>query len=274
MDDFLAESLVKIRSEFNNIYRGNSPTHEILPQSSSEFFPIDANDLTFLHKFAKNNPIYFNSFKLEILGMPCIVYEGDINEFWINSIKHDTCYQPFYPTWLLSAYLLSLECKKLGYQQVVDIGSGDGRIAYCSQVLGISSHGIEIDENLVLLQEKISQATGVKFDIKKADATRFDYFSLGLSHPAVFIGGLPEMGEMIANSVVNKIEEIDNLKNDTAFVFTGTHSFRKFSKDTTKWGWGQLLDGFGLKVIKALTLPTHWTNDQPLDTPYVFTSTS
>ena len=253
-------------------YKGNSPLHEIIPLHTSEIFPTNEYELEMLHKFAQNNPMYDNSFESNILGIPCKVYEGDTNDYWLDSIKHDTSYAPFYPVWIISAYALALESKKMGIEQVVDIGSGDGRIAYCNQVVGIKSHGIEIDENLVTLQEKIVASTGIEFNPKQSDATQFDYESLNLSHPGFFIGGLPEVGEMLANNIIKKITAINNLKNNTTFILTGSHIMRKTSRDQTKWGWGQMIDSFGLNVIKTITLPTHWTVDQPVDTPYIFTA--
>ena len=47
---------------------------------------------------------------------------------------------------------------------------------------------------------------------------------------------------------------------------------RKNSREVSKWGWGLVIDNFGLEVIKTITLPTRWTVDQPIDTPYVFTT--
>ena len=46
----------------------------------------------------ENNPIYYNSTDVELCGVPCRIFEGDLNQFWIDSIKHDTSYAPFYPT--------------------------------------------------------------------------------------------------------------------------------------------------------------------------------
>jgi len=271
MDD-LVKAITTLKAKFAQIYKGNGHIHEAIPLSSSDFLSIDENDLNMLHKFADCNPIYYNSFEIEILGIPCIIYEGDINEYWLNSIKHDTSYAPFYPTWILSAYALGLETKKLGFDQIIDIGSGDARISFCAKLLGLESFSIEIDEKLVELQNEISSKTGVNFNPRCADATKFDFKSLKLNHPAFFISGLPEMGEMLANSVINTIVSIPNLKDTATFVLTGSHQMRKNSRDTSKWGWGQVIDNFGLKVIKTITLPTRWTVDQPIDTPYVFTT--
>ena len=270
--DYLAKAIITLKTKFAQTYQGNSHIHEAIPLSSSALLTIDENDLDMLHKFATCNPIYYNSFEMEIMGIPCRVYEGDINEYWLNSIKHDTSYAPFYPTWILSAYALGLETKKLGFDKVVDIGSGDGRISYCAKIVGLESFAIEIDEQLVKLQNDIASQTGVNFNPIHSDATKFDYQSLKLNRPAFFISGLPEMGEMLANSVIDTVVSIPNLKNSATFVLTGSHQMRKNSRDVSKWGWGLVIDNFGLEVIKTITLPTRWTVDQPIDTPYVFTT--
>lgn len=270
MNELLTGGIVKIKTEFVRKFANQSHLNEVLPLSSSELLSIDKNDLDMLHKFAEKNSIYSNSNDVEILGIPCRVYEGDLNQYWLDSIKHDTSYVPFYPTWILSAYALVLTSKNLRFQEVIDIGSGDGRISYCAKILDIQSFGIEIDENLVKLQELISSKTGVDFSSKNADATTFDYSTLNLVAPAFFLSGLPEVGEMLANSIISKIMS-SSLKKSSAFVFTGGHTMRKFSKDNSNGGWDVTIDHFGLKVIETLTLPTRWTIDQPLDTPYIFT---
>ena len=105
----------------------------------------------------------------------------------------------------------------------------------------------------------------------REDATQFDYTSLELSQPIFFISGLPEVGEMLANSVISKIMSIPNLKANPIFVFTGSHVMRKDSRDKSKWGWGKVIECYNLEVIKTVTLPTYWTLDQPVDTPFIFT---
>ncbi|HEX6562596.1 MAG TPA: class I SAM-dependent methyltransferase [Nitrososphaera sp.] len=271
MDDRLADGIVRLKADFAKNFTGTSPMHEAIPLAPSDLLPIEQNALAALHNFARNNPIYFKWHDSQFLGVPCRVYEGDINEYWLGSIKHDSGYQPFYPTWILSAYALALASKRLGFSQVVDIGSGDGRIAYCAKVAGLGAHGIEIDENLVMLQEQIASATGVEFDARGADATKFDYRSLGLSAPVFFISGLPEMGEMLANSAIARILAVPELKHAAGFAFMGSHSLRKYARDLSKWGWGKVIGDYGLQVEKVVTLPTHWTAEQVHDTPYVFT---
>lgn len=272
--DTLADSIARLKADFARNFKGTSPLHEAIPLSGTDFLPMDESALALLHSFARNNPIYYKWHDSQFQGLPCKVYEGDINEYWLGSIKHDSGYQPFYPTWILSAYALALASKRLGFEQVVDIGSGDGRIAYCAKVVGLGAHGIEIDEKLVMLQEAISAATGVDFGARGGDATRFDYASLDLTRPLFFISALPEMGEMLANSAISRILAAPALKGTAGFVFMGSHVPRKYARDLSKWGWGKVMGDYGLEVAEVVTLPTHWTADQLHDTPYIFAKTA
>ena len=270
MDKTLAEAIVTLKTEFMKRNEGGSHIHEIIP-TSSKSLSINKHDLKMLHKFAENNSIYSDSYEMEIQDIVCRVYQGDVNNYWLDSIKHDISYAPFYPVWILSAYALALESKSLGAKQIIDIGSGDGRIAYCAKVAGLQSYAIEIDENLVSLENKISSNTEVDFQPMMADATQFDYASLKLCQPIFFISGLPEVGEMLANNVIPRITSMSNLKTNSIFVFTGSHIMRKDSRDKSKWGWGKVMERYNLEVIKNVTLPTYWTLDQPIDTPFIFT---
>ena len=271
MTDTLSSTIVTLKTEYMTNNTSHAHIHEFIPSSSSNILPIDKNHLELLHHFMLNNPIYSNSHESKIDEIPCMIYEGDVTHFWLDSIKHDTSYAPFYPTWMLSAYTLALISKNLGVDNIIDIGSGDGRIAYCGKVVGMESYGIEIDENLVLLQKSISNGTKVNFNIKLGDAIKFDYASLNLSQPIFFLSGLPEQGELLANSVIEKILNISNLKNNAKFVFMGSYSKRKYTKDDSKFGWGKIIDFFDLDIMKTITLPTYWTSDQPVDTPFIFT---
>ena len=76
--------------------------------------------------------------------------------------------------------------KKLGYSELVDIGSGDGRIAFCGNILELNSHSIEIDDVLVDLQKTICLETKQNFNPQCSDALEFDYSKLNLINPAFF----------------------------------------------------------------------------------------
>lgn len=272
MIEKLVKNLVHVKQEFAKNYIGHAHIQEIIPSSVSDQFPLDENHLHLLHEFAQKNPIYFNSFEQNVSGISCVVYEGDINEHWLNSIKHGSSCQPFYPTWIMSAYVMGLIAKKLRYTELVDIGSGDGRIAFCGKILGLSSFSIEIDEGLVELQERISNSTNQNFNPKCKDALEIDYSQFQLNHPIFFIGGLPQMGgDVLANSIIDKINFIPELKNNTGIVFAGTHSKRQLSGNLSNGGWSSLIDKHNLGVVETVLLPTVWTFDQSVETPYIYT---
>ncbi|MDP8888183.1 MAG: hypothetical protein M3M89_00960 [Thermoproteota archaeon] len=272
IDHSIPEAVARLKNEFVRGYKiRRSLLTEIIPRYYSKPLPIANDMLDSLHRFAISNPIYFSSHDTAISGISCRIYEGDINNYWLSSKKHDTSYQPFYPTWMLSAFTLALEAKSLGFDQLVDVGSGDGRIAYCASLLRMQSYGIEIDDELVELQDSLSHSTGVNYKVIKADATRFDYGSLDLSKPIFFISGLPEMGEMLANSVIRKVLSVEKMKHNAGFNFMGSHVMKSLTRDRTGWGWGDIIAGFGLKLIGTISLPTLWTTDQILDTAYVYT---
>lgn len=261
------ENLLSLKKEFVKSYDGSSHMQEIIPQNSSDSFGITKSDLDFLHMFAKNNPIYYNSFIQTIDGLPYVVYEGDANQYWLASIQHGNSRAPFSPTWIISAYLLANHAKNLGCDGVVDVGSGDGRIAYCAKSLGLQSHSIEIDEDLIDLQKSIC-AKLINFNPICTDATAFDYFSLDIERPAFFIGGLAQMGgDVLADAVISNIEYED--KKNTLMVFAGTVS-PKYTDDVTNAGWSKIIQKYHLQVIKTVTLPTVWTFKEVHDTPYLF----
>jgi hypothetical protein len=246
---------------------------EIVPCQYSTNLDIEQSILDKLNLFAQNNPIYLKQTEIIVDGILCKSYEGDINNYWLSSKKHDTCYQPFYPTWILSAYALAILSKKLGFTELVDIGSGDGRIAYCSTLVGLKSFSIEIDTDLSILQHNVVSSTGVGFEILNLDATSFDYSSLDLSHPIFFISGLPELGDILARDVITKARNLSDAKDTIGFNFMGTHVMREYTADKTLWGWGNIIEDFKLNIVGCVTLPTLWTNDQDLDTAYVFAQT-
>lgn len=273
MIENIANELSLLKNEFSKTYSGTSHIQEILPFSPSDKFPIEKNTLDLLHLFAQKNPIYHNFHEEKILDTLCTVYEGDINEYWLNSIKHGSSCQPFYPTWILSAYLMVLAAKKLGYTELIDIGSGDGRIAYCGKIIGLKVHGIEIDDILVELQQNIVSSTKIDFSPNCADALEFDYSMLHLEKPVFFIGGLPQMGgDILATSIIEKVKNISELQKNTGFVFAGSLSQRNLGGNQKSGGWSSLIEKHNLKTIQTIFLPTVWTFDQDVDTPYIYTS--
>ena len=271
LDEFV-QNLIKIKQDFAKNYSGSAHIQEVIPSQVSNEFPMDASHLKQLHEFAEKNPIYLNSFEQNILGIPCVVYEGDINDYWLNSIKHGSSCQPFYPTWIMSAYVMTSIAKKFGFSELVDIGSGDGRIAFCGNILEFTSHSIEIDDVLVELQNTICGKTNQNFNPKCEDALEFDYSELNLQKPVFFIGGLPQMGgDILATSIIQKINSIVNLKTNTGLVFAGTNTKRQLSGNLSDGGWSALIEEHCLDVMDTISLPTVWTFDQLVETPYIFT---
>ncbi len=272
MFDTIIKNLVLIKQNFAKNYTGNAHIQEVIPTSTSNQFPIDELHLGLLHNFAQKNPIYFNSFDEKINGVTCTVYEGDINQYWLNSIKHGSSCQPFYPTWIMSAYVMASVANHLGYSELVDIGSGDGRIAFCGKILGLIVHSIEIDDVLVELQKTIAKNTNQNFNPYCADALEFNYSELELTDPVFFIGGLSQMGgDILATSIIDKINLITNLRKNTGIVFAGTNSKKELSQNLTNGGWSSLIDKHSLSVIDTVSLPTVWTFDQTVETPYIYT---
>ena len=269
MIEEISENLVKLKQEFRRTYSGTSHIQEIIPLSKSDDFPIGQSELDALHLFVRNNPIYYNSYEEKINQTECMVYEGDINKFWLNSISHGSSYQPFSPTWMLTAYIITRIAKTLNYKEVLDIGSGDGRIAYCAKILGLDAHAIEIDDMLVELQESICKTTKINFNPVGADAVKFDYLSLNLEKPAFFIGGLAQMGgEMLATSILTNLDS--ELKQKTCMVLTGSYSEKYSLNDRKDGGWSSLIEKNNLKVIQSEVLPTVWSFNETIDTPYTF----
>jgi hypothetical protein len=269
----ICSSITGLKNKYMTDFSPTGYVTEIVPCQYSTNLDIEQSILDKLNLFAQNNPIYLKQTEIIVDGILCKSYEGDINNYWLSSKKHDTCYQPFYPTWILSAYALSILSKKLGFTELVDIGSGDGRIAYCSTLVGLRSFSIEIDMDLSILQHNVVSSTGVGFEILNLDATSFDYSSLDLSHPVFFISGLPELGDILARDVITKTRNLSDAKGTIGFNFMGTHVMREYTADKTLWGWGNIIEDFKLNIVGCVTLPTLWTNDQDLDTAYVFAQT-
>lgn len=269
----ITHGIVKLKVGFVKHHTTRSFVREVIPLSYSKLIPIAEQTLLCINDFMTCNRIYVESSDLSLFDIPCRAYLGDINDYLLSTKKYDANYQPFYPTWMLSAYALALTAKLLGFEDIVDIGSGDGRIAYCGKLLGLRSMGIEIDSTLTNLQQEISGLTDVKYEIINDDATNFAYDSLDLSRPMFFISGLPQWGDMLATSVIPRIMEISKIRERSGFNFMGSHTIQKYSKDRTGWGWGKIIESYDLKIKKCISLPTCWTTDQKLDTAYVFTTT-
>ena len=270
MIDVISKNLVELKQEFRQSYSGSSHIQEAIPLAKSVSFPIDQNELDKLHTFAAKNPIYYNSYEQKINEIDCMIYEGDINKYWLSSIRHSASSQPFSPTWILSAYIITSIAKEFNYNEVIDVGSGDGRIAYCGKILGLNSHAIEIDDMLVDLQKSVCKSSGTDFNPICADAIKFNYTNLNLHNPAFFIGGLAQMGgDVLASGIIENLDF--ELKQNTCIVFAGSYSEKYSFGDTSEGGWGKLIGNNNLKIMKSVFLPTVWSFNQTVDTSYIFT---
>lgn len=262
-------NFLQIKREYLQNFKPTNIIAEILPKECSDFFPIDKQVLTKLHQFVSNNTIYFKKTDVLINNMNFVSYEGDVNEFYLSSKKYDTNYQPFYPTWMLSAFLLCLQIKELGFTELIDIGAGDGRIPYCGSLLNLRSIGIELDTNLTELQRELSNLTDIKFEIINGDASSYNFAGFNLSKPIFFVSGLPEMGEMFVDNVIQTM--IQNKFETFGIVFLGSIFKRKFVNKVKNYGWGEIIKKNNLKIIEEINLPTHWTNDNNTETKYMIT---
>ena len=257
---------------------------EILPAAPSQSLPMDTKHLEMLHRFVEKNPMYHNSFKQDICNISCVAYEGDINEYLLGSMKHGSSCQPFYPTWMISAFVLAWIAKENGCRELIDVGSGDGRIAFCGRLLGMSTYSIEIDGSLIELQKRLCVLTGIDFEPICADALELDYTDMGLAHPAFFVGGLPQMGgDMLVDNLLQKISDLSYQNNSWMVVLAGAGAqsgpvANKPADNTDMYdvqgGWSTLIGKYSLSIIDRVSLPTVWTFDQDEETPYIYTRRS
>jgi hypothetical protein len=270
MFDKILNNFLESKRYYIQNFKPTNIIAEILPAEVSEiFFPFNKQILAKLHQFVANNPIYFKKTNISIHNINFISYEGDVNEYYLSSKKYDTNYQPFYPTWMLSAFLLSRKSQELGFTELIDIGAGDGRIPYCGSLINLRSIGIELDTNLTELQIDICKKTEIKYEIVNDDASTFDFAKLHLSKPLFIVSGLPEMGEMFVDNLIQTT--IQNIFESFGIVFLGSSFKRKFANDVNNYGWGEIIKKNKLEIIDQLSLPTHWTNDNNSETFYLVT---
>ncbi len=78
-------------------------------------------------------------------------------------------------------------------------------------------------------------------------------------------------GDILANSIIEKINTISQIKHNTGLVFAGTESKRKLSSNLKNGGWSSLIEKHNLRILDTISLPTIWTFDQAVETPYIYT---
>ena len=268
--DYLAQHLVELKNEYLSELHSHNHIREFIPVANHQNL-FDKGLLEKLHTFFKYNKIYYKQQGLTLSNIPCISYEGRVNQFWVSSKKYETIYQPFLPTWGLSALVMILVAKDLGFENIIDIGSGDGRLLFCGSILGLNSVGVEIDKDLCDLQNEISSFSNVKFQVINGDSNSIDYSQLELENTMIFISALPESGEMISYGITNQFEKYRDKLHNVGITLMGSQTYRRYSRDRSMWGWGKFIDDCGLKIVKCLSLPSSWTLDEKKETPYLFT---
>lgn len=248
----------------------NGSPYEILPLDCLSVEESDDILISKLDEFASYNPIFHGQKEIQIQNCRCKVFSCEVIEYWLSSKKYDACYQPFYPTWLISSLIICLMAKLLGFSEIIDIGSGDARIPYCGAIVGLRGISVELDANLVELQRRIICSTGVNFQVINNDACKANFEELNLSKPMFLISGLPEQGEVLAEAAIRNLIHNDFSSAKLGFALMGSHTMKQYSRDRTLYGWGHFVAEHKLNILDCLTLPTMWTNEQSIDTPFVF----
>ena len=243
--------------------------YEILPLDCLNADESIAIPISKLIEFTCYNPIFNGQKEVNIQNCPCKVFSCEVIEYWLSSKKYDACYQPFYPTWLISSLIICLEAKLLGFSEIVDIGSGDARIPYTGAIVGLRGISVELDSSLVDLQRQIIKSTGVEFEILNADGCKTNFEKMNLSRPMFLISGLPEHGEVLAEGVISNLTQYEFSSCNLGYALMGSHTMKQYSRDHTLYGWGHFIAEHNLKILDCLTLPTMWTNEQSIDTPFV-----
>ena len=223
-----------------------------------------------LSAFADASPIYGAPGRpADVGGVRCTVLTGDTNRLWLGSVRNARSRAPFSPTWLASAYELAAAARRAGCTEAVDIGSGDGRIAHCAAVLGMRAHSIELDGELAGLQREAAGRAGVRIDVRHADAAGFDYGRLGLSRPALFVGGLAQMGGVGLAGGAMRLASSGAAAGAALLVLPGTLSPKYAPDPHGMAGWGPALRAAGMGVERTLPLPAAWTFGEPDPVQYL-----
>jgi hypothetical protein len=266
----LAGLVTGLKKVYNEGHSFSGCPYEILPLNCLSVGGIDKILISKLNEFTRYNPIFISQKEVDIQNCICKVFSCEVIEYWLSSKKYDSCYQPFYPTWLISSLIISISAKLLGFDEIIDIGSGDARVPYCGAMVGLRGISVELDTNLVELQRQIISSTGVEFEILNIDACMADFDGMNLSKPLFLISGLPEHGEVLAEAVMGNLIRHKSSSSNLGFALMGSHTMKQYSRDLSLYGWGHFIAEHKLSILDCLTLPTMWTNDQSIDTPFIF----
>jgi hypothetical protein len=71
--------------------------------------------------------------------------------------------------------------------------------------------------------------------------------------------------------MLNHLKKYKAKMHNVGITLMGTHTYKRYSRDKSMWGWGKFIDDSGLKIVKCISLPSSWTLDEKKETPYLFT---
>ena len=78
-------------------------------------------------------------------------------------------------------------------------------------------------------------------------------------------------GDILATSIIDKINSMLDIRKNVGIVFAGSHTKRQLSGNLSDGGWSSLIKKHNLNIINTVSLPTVWTFDQNVETPYIYT---
>lgn len=111
--DCLARHLVELKNEYLGQLQSHNHIREFIPVANDQNL-FDKGQLEKLHTFFNYNKVYHKQQCLTLSNIPCISYEGDVDQFWASSKKYETIYQPFLPTWGTLSTCNDSSCKGFG----------------------------------------------------------------------------------------------------------------------------------------------------------------
>lgn len=265
--DALAYTLPRIKAFLEGMFPRDGRIREAVLACESDTLPVPQAHLDAMHGFMEGNPMYGDSSGVTASGAEWIVYEGDADRYWLESIGHASSCAPFSPTWMISAYALARHAVRGGRTEAVDVGSGDGRIAFCAGLAGAAPYSVEIDPALADLQKEMNLP---RVSVQCIDAAAADYSAMRLSAPAFFIGGLAQMGgARLASAVLKGVAGLA-CHQESEWILAGTHA-EKYAPDPLGMaGWGTFISSNHMRMTGTMALPTAWTFGEPEATQYVF----
>ena len=147
------EDVQNFVSEIVNFCKDNTIYGELVPIDPIYELDIQPEDIEYIKKFIKNNPIV--TFPSNIRYKKSVNFSGHtfLNASYNKPDEVKQKDQIFMPTWILTTIILSRLVRDLSARSVFDFGSGDGRIQYFASSIGLRTYGIEYSDILVNVQK-------------------------------------------------------------------------------------------------------------------------